>query len=90
VPSPVKNPGPKTRFWFAPERGVIGILLHVVGMLEYWSTGILGLKSELGLICDYQNTHLPYKIAGDPQPITPSLHHSIIPVAYFACIARPL
>jgi hypothetical protein len=44
-------------FGFTPK-WYVDILLHVVGMLECWSTGILGLKSELGLICDYQNTHL--------------------------------
>jgi hypothetical protein len=52
----------------------------MVGMLDYWSTGILGLKSELGLICDYQNAHVSYDVGGHPQPITPSLHHSIIPL----------
>jgi hypothetical protein len=60
---------------------VIDFLLHVVGMLEYWSTGILGLKSELGLIFDYQKTHASYEAGGDSQPIISSLHHSIIPVA---------
>jgi hypothetical protein len=50
---------------------VIDILLHAVGVLEYWSTGILGLKSELGLIGDYQNTQVSYKVGGDPQPIIP-------------------
>ena len=65
----------------SPHRGVIDILLHVVGILEYWSTGILGIKSELGIIFDYQNTHVFYEVGGDPQPIMPLLHHSIIPVA---------
>jgi hypothetical protein len=61
---------------------VIDILLHAVGMLEYWSTGIMGINSELGLICDGQNTHVSCDVGGDLQPITPSLHHSIIPVQY--------
>jgi hypothetical protein len=69
---------------------VSDILLQVVGMLEYWSAGILGLNSELGLIYDDQNTHVSYGFSGDSQPIIPSLHYSIIPVASFIGIARHL
>jgi hypothetical protein len=72
-----KDPGAQDRALVSPHRGVIDILLHVVGMLEYWSTGILGLNSELGLNCDYQNTHVSYEVGGDRNP---SLHHSIIPL----------
>jgi hypothetical protein len=60
--------------------GVIDFLLQLVGMLEYWSTGILGLKSEFGLIFDHQNIILSCEVGGDPQPIIPSLHHSITPL----------
>ena len=62
----VKNPGPEDQDLVSPHRGVIDILLHVVGMLGYWSTGILSLKSELDFIGDYQNTHVSYKVGNDP------------------------
>ena len=65
----------------SPHRGVVDILLNVVGVLEYWNIGILGLKSELDLISDYLNTHVSYEVYYDPKPIIPSLHHSITPVA---------
>ena len=64
----------------SPHRGVIDILLNVVGVLEYWSIGLLGLKSERGLISDYLNAHVSYEVDCDPKPIIPSLHHSIIPL----------
>ena len=73
-----------------PHRGVIDILLHVDGVLEYWNIGVLGLKSEIGLIFECLNTHLFYEVDGDPKPIIPSLHHSITPVAKFTGIARYL
>jgi hypothetical protein len=73
--------GTKDQALVSPQRGVIDIQLHVVGMPEYWSTGILGLNSELGFIRNIQNTHVYYGVGDDPQPIIPSLHHSIIPVA---------
>ena len=64
----------------SPHRGVISILLNVVGVLEYWSIGVLGLKLKIGLMSDYLSTHVSYKIDCDPKPIIPSLHHSITPV----------
>jgi hypothetical protein len=53
----------------------------VVGILEYWNIGILGIKSKLGLMSDYLSTHVSYKIDCDPKLIIPLFHHSIIPVA---------
>ena len=65
----------------SPHRGVINIVLNVVGILEYWNIRILGIKSKLGLMSDYLSTHVSYKIDCDPKLIIPLFHHSIIPVA---------
>jgi len=37
-----KYPGPEDQALISPHRGVINILLDMVGVLEYWSIGILG------------------------------------------------
>jgi len=59
------------------------------GNLEYWNTGILG-KTGMLPILEYQNEPVIYKADSIPQPIIPSLHHSIIPVGLFTGIANYL
>ena len=43
VGSTSKDPGPEDQALVSPHRGVIDTLLNLVGVLEYWSIGVLGL-----------------------------------------------
>ena len=46
----VKNPSPEDLDWVSPHRGVINILLYVVGRLEYWNVGSkIGSLPNLGI-----------------------------------------
>ena len=74
-----KDPGPEDQALVSPHRGVIVTLLNMIGMLEYWSIGVLGLKSELSSISDHLNTHVSYEVYCDPKPIIPLLLlHSLL------------
>jgi hypothetical protein len=44
--------------YLALRKRCSGFRFQVSGVLEYWSVGVLGLKSKLGLISEYPNIHL--------------------------------
>jgi hypothetical protein len=49
------------------------------GVLEYWSTGVLGLKAEKYLIDSSFTLAFPRSKHGSYFSIIPTIHHSITP-----------
>ncbi|MCK5487862.1 MAG: hypothetical protein KAI86_16705, partial [Desulfobacterales bacterium] len=62
------------RHWFFP------LFVHFNGVLEYWSTGVLGLKAEKYLIFYSFTLAFPRFKHGSYLSIIPTIHHSITPV----------
>lgn len=72
----IKNPRPENVALLSPQRDAIEISIHLAGMLEYWNTGLLGLKAEFCLFGIIKIPMYLINLAMFLQPIIPSLHYS--------------